>query len=594
MQKEQKRESFRGYFLRFLPLFAAIPHSPMTTAAAKPPERSPDLRQLQSRLRAVRGKRTGSRVATGLAMTLTAMLTLLGGEMLLDWLIELSWTWRLVALLPTLGSAGFIAWRYAIAPARQRLDDDAAALLIEQSLPTFRGRFIAAIQLSREVHDQRAAGLIRALTAETVAMAAGLDFRSVVKLDRLKRWAGLAFAVFAVAVGLFVFGGAASPILLRRAFLSTEAVPRKTQIVAVTGDQNIGTGESLSIDATVAGIIPSEGKLIIQTKSGKPQEFAFQADPAKPRGAFTRSLSSIQEPFSYSVHLGDATSATFHVATWPAPAVVSIDCLQVFPAYTKIQPAHRHMSDLRILAGSQLKLKIKATSQIKSAAAVLTGADAKTPQQTTPLQIDAKDPTLLTGTVPIPAKNVTGLSLQLVNEHNVVSRESAVYPIELIEDRPPTVRLTYPMRTQSLVTTTGGLLIGFEASDDFGISHVYLHYTTDTANQTATRTVELDAGPNNPANLSRRFEWKIGSLVPRQPVGANLDYWIEVLDANDLSGPNAASTEHYQVKVVTPEEKRADLANRLMNSMGTLNELDTQQRQINENLGPVIFEKPAP
>ena len=38
-----------------------------------------------------------------------------------------------------------------------------------------------------------------------------------------------------------------------------------------------------------------------------------------------------------------------------------------------------------------------------------------------------------------------------------------------------------------------------------------------------TRLVELDMGEGSPANVSRRFEWRIATpLVPRPPVGSSL------------------------------------------------------------------------
>ena len=527
--------------------------------------------------------------ATGIALTLTLAIVLLAGEMISDWLVELPRWVRALVLLGGVGGLGFVFWKFVISPSRKRLDDDATALLVEQTLPAFRGRFIAAIQLARESHHEKSAGLIRALLAETAAMAAKLDFRSVVKLGQLKRNGAIAGASFLIAAALFALGGHASAILLRRAFLSAEAVPRKTQVLDVTGDRSIGVGEDLNIEASAGGIVPSAGRLMMKMAAGKTQEFPLDPDPAM-RAKFTRLLRNVQEPFSYSIRLNDATSPTFHVTTWPLPAVVSMECEQAFPPYTKLPPVRRPLADLRILAGSQLRLKIKANSRIKSGVAVLTGIEMKTP-----LQIDAKDPATLSGALSIPAKNVNGLSIQLVNEHGVASKNSAVYPIEVIADRPPTVRITYPIRSQVLVTQQGGLLIGFEASDDFGIARIILHYTADPSAPAATRSVELDpAGAGDARNVSRRFEWKIGALVPRQAVGTSLDYWIEVFDTNDLTGPGIASTEHFQVKVVTAEEKRADLANRLMNSLGTLNELDSQQRQISENLGPLIFEKQAP
>ena len=87
--------------------------------------------------------------------------------------------------------------------------------------------------------------------------------------------------------------------MLRRAFLSAEAVPRKTEILNVTGDRSIGVGEDVNIEASAAGIVPSGGRLVMKTAAGKTQEFPLDPDPAM-RAKFTRLLRNVQEPFSYS------------------------------------------------------------------------------------------------------------------------------------------------------------------------------------------------------------------------------------------------------------------------------------------------------
>ena len=70
------------------------------------------------------------------------------------------------------------------------------------------------------------------------------------------------------------------------------------------------------------------------------------------------------------------------------------------------------------------------------------------------------------------------------------------------------------------------------------------------------------------------------------------EYWFEVIDANDVTGPGVGTVEHYQARIVSEAEKRADLANRLSDAMEGLNGVRQGQEELNNKLGEIIFEKP--
>ena len=71
-----------------------------------------------------------------------------------------------------------------------------------------------------------------------------------------------------------------------------------------------------------------------------------------------------------------------------------------------------------------------------------------------------------------------------------------------------------------------------------------------------------------------------------------IDYWFEVIDANNVTGPGIGTTDHYQARIVSEAEKRADLANRLSDTMEGLNGVRQGQEEVNAKLGEIIFERP--
>ena len=543
---------------------------------------SAEAKALGNRVRELRKRQRSVSLGTGLARVTTAGVGLLAIEMLADWRIELPWPVRCLLLSAGLCAALWLLFtRYF-----PRLSDDEIALMVERAIPIFRGRYIASVQLAKSREHSGSAELIHALLAETVELQWHLDFRRVVNTDKLKRAILIGAASLAVGVALLCVGSPLSFLLLSRALLSNESMPRATRIVGVTGERMIARGDDLAIEATAEGVVPPAGKVIVKTRSGQVQELPFERDASNP-AHFRRLVENAQEPFSYSLRLNDAATSWYAVTVLPRPTVAGLECEQVYPPYTRLGRVRRGLGDLTLLAGSRLELKIKASSDIKQATVQLAGSN-----QDLPIQIDPRNQNQLSVSVPIPIKDATGFSIHLTDQNGITSKDSAIHRFEIVPDRPPTVKIRIPVRQEELVTPQGVIIIGFEASDDFWIGKATLHYTLkpEGAAETVEKTVELDVGENQ-KTLFRRFEWKIASLTPRPTPGSVIDYWMEVADTNDVTGPGIGTTTHYCAKIVTPEEKRAELAKRLMNSFQGLNDVTIDEEKLNKELRTIIDEK---
>ena len=534
-------------------------------------------------------------------MALATVLAWLAIEMPLDWLLALPFAARAVMLVCGLGGGAVLAWRFGIRPWSHQPDDDRVALAIERALPQFRSRFIASVQLARQqeardpgaAHEEVSRSLVNALLEETAAVAANATFDDAVKTDALRRWARIAAVATVCAAALWFAGGRASGPLFQRAWLSNVPVPRKTMIVAFTGDQVIALGDDLRIEATAAGIIPKSGRLILETAAGRRQEFTLDATPAEPV-CFFRNLQNVQENFRYRIELGDNRTESASVRVRPRPSVTDLACEQIWPAYTKLPPTRRQPGNLKLLAGSKLAVRLKSSAPLRSATLRLTGTESANTIRLTPLVADAKMPDEWAGTVEIPAKDVSGMTFQLVDSEGVGSRAMAVHRIEVVPDQPPTIGILQPARREELLTQKAVMLLGFEAKDDFGIAKVLLHYAVNWTDGAPHKTVELDLGGEQPKTLTRRFEWKIARITPAPAENDTIDFWLEARDTNDVTGPGiAVMPEHWQARIVSAEEKRADLANRLNDTLQTLDSVRQSQENLAQRLGEIIHEKPA-
>lgn len=526
-------------------------------------------------------------------MMVTGLCGWLVSETATDFLANLPWFARLAFLVMGGGGAVFLLAWFGIRPWQRRLGDEAVALMIERALPAFRSRFIATVQLAKTPDGGASPTLVKALVAETTAMAAAMDFSAVVDQRLMRRWLKIAASSLVVVAALGALGGDKTAPLVRRALLSRHPVPRKTVIREINAPRVIAIGDPWPIAAVVGGIVPQEGRLTVKSASGRRQEFVLTRDAAATRPTFTRALQSIQEPFEYRLELGDAETDPVQVKVKPRPGVVSVECRQIFPVYTHLPPQRRALGDLKVLAGSRLALKAHTTATMKSGAIRVVGADHEKVIESAPLAVDPADRTKLSGEVAIPAKDAAGLTLYFVDEDGIESRAAAIYPLVVLADEPPTIKILWPDRREELLTREATMLIAFEAKDDYGVARLRLNYAVDWVEGGPYKTIDLDIGSDLPKEVNRRFKWRVGQITPHVEEGSVIDYWFEVLDGNDFNGPGIGKTEHMQARIVSETEKRADLANRLSDTMEGLNGVKQGQERVNGQMGEIIFEKPA-
>ena len=537
-----------------------------------------ELRQLYFRLAGMRVRMMAARVGAGVAGAASLVIGVLAAEMTLDWLVHLPWIARACFSVPALGGALWILYRELVVPLLRMPSDDAVACEIERAMPVFQTRLIASIQLGRDEGEKRSA-LVGALIRETAALAATQDFRKAVKVEKLTRRVRVLAGVFVVVGALAWLGRADAMLLLERALLLTARLPTRTRIENIEAPARIAAGEDLKIEVQAAGVIPNEGKIVAQS-GDRVSEYKLERDPSGP-GLFHAIIRSVPESLTFRVYLNDAASDPVAVTVLSPPAVLGIECTQIFPAYTGLAPVERPTGDLALLAGSVLRLRISASAALKEGAVHLMG-----PEKDLPLTVDGKDPRVADAEIPIPRDGLTGFSIRLVDENGTSSRETAIYRIEILPDLPPTIKLTHPGPDEA-ATAGATELIAFQATDDFGVAKVLLHYIVNHGEE---KVISLDLGGATPRELERRFEWNLAAL--KLGPGGLIEYWMEAVDGNDVTGPGRGVTDRARIKIVSEAEKRAELEERANDALGSLDQVGQSEDDLARKLGTLIFQTP--
>jgi len=570
---------------------------------------------ITSKLSSVRGKHVTVAIITGAAMCVALVLAWTTLAMWLDWHVANGlprWTRALMLVLEA-AALGYILFTKVIRPITKAPDDEEVALMIERQYPDFKTRLIAAVQLTQPEAVATLVGsksLVRAMVRQAEELAEETPVTDVVTTRTLNRSLATAAVICVIVIFLFLWANPTSGILLQRVFLSDIVLPTKTHIEQVSGDLHVALGDSLKITATASGYHPAAGTIEITYASGRFQELPFDKDPAAGPDAYAITLDSVQESFQYSVHIYDGHSQSFSVTAVERPAVASIEILQVYPAYTGLGTVPRQTGDLALLAGSKLKIKVNSTRPLRlvpqangKSNYILRFIDEKVGHSdTVPLIRSRNNPNQA---IADPADGISlppglnALSIHLIDVDGLESKDTAVYPVEIIPDRPPTVRIFAPERKEELVTAQAKLEIGYLAEDDILLGKVTLRYkitASESGEESAVESIPLPIPPKE--NPKARYLWDISKIpIPAgKPTleGSVVEYWIDVEDTNNLTGPGRSSSEHYAARVVTRAEKQAEMMARSGETINIIDSAQKGQQDLVNTIGAEINNRPKP
>ncbi|MCL2647927.1 MAG: hypothetical protein FWD61_13085 [Phycisphaerales bacterium] len=561
---------------------------------------------LNAHLTSLRARHITVAVFTGIALAAALIVLWTGIAMWIDWTVTrgLPRWGRALSLVLELAVAFYLIARYIINPILHAPDDEEIALMVEREYPDFRSRMIASVQLTRKeaqaelVAANKARSLVTVMVRQAEELVHQLPLSEVIKTKTLNKFLVTAGTLVTLAVFLFLLNLPASGALLSRAFLANTALPTKTHIESITGEKTVAIGDPITIHAKVTGYKPSTGILEITFKNAaRTQKFLMDRDHASD-GTYSFTIESVQESFTYSVVIYDGASDDFHITALERPAVAAFECTQVFPAYTARDPEPCPSGELLLLRGGTLRVKVLATKELRpnpSTAAdtrinyIQLFGNTEAASQKIPLYRDNKNKKQLYGEIPL-SDNLSALSIHLVDINNLESRDTAVYPVEMLPDRPPTVKIVIPDRKEVLQTAVAKFEVGFIAEDDNLLGKLTLRYKLTDDENGSIHSTPLQLPPKR-KELHASYLWDLAKVAPppNQPSleGSVIEYWLDVEDTRppELGGPGQGTSEHFAIRVVTAAAKQAEL---LARSGETVSDIKTAEENQNANADKTV------
>ena len=541
------------------------------------------IRVLRNKLARTRFSILAVELARRIAITFSVLVTLLTSLLFLDLLADLDIQTRSLLLFSIIALTAILTIWSLFSLITKWKNDETLALEIERKNKDFDSRLISSIQFAKRqaaFPENAPMSMIHNMILETKDASKDFNFLKIVNPKALTR-ATLIFFVIIITSGIWVYSEKDNiPILVKRALGEQIEIPRDTTIIEEPNISRVGIGDNIQMTFKVKSKKNSELKanLNIEYNSGRNVKVSLERTEKEP-DTYTGTIEDVPESFSFDAQIDDAKTKTLTVTAIERPTIKNISATQVYPEFTKQSPTNHVPGDFTFFPGSEVTINIESSKELDSGNLKFLGLDNQMP-----LSVNEANKKEGVAKIKIPSQSLSGFSVSLTDSDEMDSKNNAIYKISLLTDLPPEIRITYPKRSEELVTRKATLLIKYEAIDRFGVNSINLKYKRE---ENEIVTIPLMKEEASKKQISDSYEWNLGSLKTGLSEGDQIEYWLEASDQN-LSGLNISSSEKLSLKVVTPEEKRADLLGRTSDALGSVDEATNDQENLNKDLESII------
>ncbi|MCU0453503.1 MAG: DUF4175 domain-containing protein [Bacteroidetes bacterium] len=453
------------------------------------------------------------------------------------------------ALVPWLRSAGILRGDTLLAVADR----------VGASFPTIRDRLVNALQLGPTrvdagwVSSDLATEAIRLLYAEVEA----IDLTTAVDRQPSRRWRlrGLVAAA-SIAFLTLLFPGSIGSAWYRLALFATPFTPPPMYVFEVEpGNTEVVKGGTVGVRVIVRN---AAGELLHRSlpvtlgrRIGGQTTYDRAGMVRDSSGTYRASLTDLRFSSEYVAMVGEHSSVVYRVEVVDRPVITAFGVRLDPPAYSRLSRRQQpdFTGDIRVLPGTVATITGAASKDLIQGRLVFGDSTV------VPLTIRGAS---FTGSFTVRSEG--HYRVEVFDEASLANASPVRYPITLLPDAPPTVRVVDPGRNLDIA---GDLPIGLliEAGDDYGISSMRLAYRLSHSKFEEVRETftyrPLTLPPGDRTRLQTIDQWDVSALhlVPEDVV----EYCVEVFDNDNINGPTSARSPLFTLRLPSLEEVFTDL-----------------------------------
>jgi hypothetical protein len=489
--------------------------------------------------------RTGAQLAGLYAVSALLVLTLLVpvlGRLLLP---------SRATSMAILGAAGFIAFAVLIAAVilgvvavRRRFADDAAvARWVGAKAPDISSDLLSTIELSRE----RTAALSR--EAERARLDANREAASASPTGLVD--AAPPATDKGLPAGALAQPAAVAAAAARRHEDSSPALPLRLRKSAALGQWSSELADALRRE--------TERRLAtVRPYALVDQQWLRRAAGLTALAAAAQLVLWIMVPGSLIAgwrHLIVPKHLPFDAAELSAvPLVGDLELTLNFPAYSRRAKMHLPSTagDISAMVGTRVEVSAQLLVPATKAEIVVENDDGS---EATIIPAVALEDRVR---VELPVSRSGRYRFAITDPMGRRTIEASARSIEAQADAAPTVQLIAPAETLD-VSNLRQIELAYVTEDDFGITSADLTWESgaDHGKKSIPLSSASAASGSAPGETSTRAQGKILWDMSEMslPPGADVRYWLEVRDNDDIAGPNVGRSRELRLKVVSPRER---------------------------------------
>ncbi len=554
---------------------------------------------LTSRLKRLGGYILGRRLLFGLLMILSLIFAASFIAAVSHWLFYLPVWFRMAFVVVFMIAAAAGLFWYIFRPIIRRPSNQELALMVEKANPDIKNRFIASLQLEKNLLTNRenySPALIRQCISEAEEVTSKIEFNRSYRSSNLKR--GLRYvavtAVLTMAVWLL------SPSVFNSSLKvfanpSTEIPRQITYNLAVMPENaDVLKFDNLEVNAAVFGSrLPSEGKIFWKIaddwRSAELEENPDVVDlpeisqdsviTISDTSVFKYEFKDIRHDFQYYVQSGHRKSDIYQVKVVDKPRINNIRLTYFYPEYTGLAPTVIDENDgtIQALRGTRVKIEAELNKPVEDGRIVI--ADSTESD----LEIEGN---MLTTTLSVDQE--TSYHLEVTDNIGHMNPNPIEYKVYVLEDNFPQISIVRPGANVDLNDYLA-LDLAATLSDDFGFSRLVLHYRVTMSPTQIVQDSTIFNFDRKKTSQVIEYYWDMSNLglFP----GSFVDYYFEVFDNDNISGPKSSTSKTYTARhptieemFVDIEEAREDMIEDMIETYRQQQRLDERMRELHEDL----------
>lgn len=559
------------------------------------------LAALRSSLRRLLRRRRRVRRRIGTSALVIAVVWLLAGLFLADWLMEMNRAQRAVTMvvaagvlvwavrrftLPWLGHRESMIDMALLVQRQHKIDSDLVAALQFESPDAYRW---GSVQMEQAVID-RAIEESRSLHLDV-----GLPRKVLVRRAMI-----LAVTAIALAAAIWQFPDYTS-VFFNRLLLSSQHYPSRTRIesVAINGKTLESTGwgqeevkcpygQPVRFTVTCAGELPSEGQAKVRTESGGLETGVTLSATGEP-GVYTGELARLVDAATCQLYMADAWTDPVRLVVVP-PAAVDVEFEVTAPSYASVPATTETISGLRQLAvaeGSRVVPRVTADKELREATIAIGGTKFPLARQGEPLGqggqgakelwvLDPKDTPL--SAVSEPLRYV----IQVTDIHGLQLERPIEGVIRVKVDYPPQI---FGNVLTQMVLPNARPTVTYTASDDHGLAQVAIlaevvHADGTSGEKTEQVIYKIPEGETARKNLQDKYRLNLAPLKAAK--GDQVKVTLRAVDYRGAQAGRPALSDPLLFQVTDERGIYAAMAEADQESARQLNAIIEQQIDVGE------------